>query len=120
MIAIPSLILLHPFAGEEPTMYELQYLRSEGGNVTVRIIEQVQSDWKELVDYFKLPMETVEKEMAKPGWTPKDACRNVFVTWLQGQGRSPKTWATVIDVLKEIGRYVKLIDEIRLILGSKQ
>ena len=100
-------------------MHELQYLHSEGGNVTVRIIEEVQSDWKDLVDYFMLPMETVKNEMARPGWTPKDACRNIFVAWLQGQGRSPRTWATVIDVLKETGKYGKLIHQICLILGLK-
>ena len=100
-------------------MGDLHYLCNEEGNVEVRIIEQVQSDWKSLVHCFELPMETVENEMAKPGWTPVDACRNTFITWIQGQGRGPKTWATVISVLKKIGKYGELIGKIRLILSSE-
>ena len=78
-------------------MRQLRYLANEAKTVEVRIIQEVQSDWKDLVDVFELRTVTVENETAKPAWTPKDACRNVFVVWLQGQGRSPKTWAIYSD-----------------------
>ena len=31
----------------------------------------------------------------------EDCCRNMFVEWLDGTGRTPKTWETVIKALDE-------------------
>ena len=32
-----------------------------------------------------------------------DACTAVFSEWLEGKGRSPKTWGTVVRALDEAG-----------------
>ena len=31
----------------------------------------------------------------------EDACRNMCIEWLEGKGREPKTWQTLLDALKE-------------------
>ena len=32
----------------------------------------------------------------------EDACRTMFIEWLEGKGRTPITWETVIKVLEEV------------------
>ena len=31
----------------------------------------------------------------------EDACRTVFIEWLEGKGRTPTTWGTVLQALNE-------------------
>ena len=31
----------------------------------------------------------------------EDACRTMFVEWLEGKGRTPTTWETVLNALEE-------------------
>ena len=31
----------------------------------------------------------------------EDACRTMFIEWLEGKGRTPTTWETVIKALEE-------------------
>ena len=43
----------------------------------------------------------------------EDACRSVFMEWLEGKGRSPKTWGTVVKALDEaeLGELAKDLKE---------
>ena len=31
----------------------------------------------------------------------EDACRTVFIEWLEGKGRTPTTWGTILQTLNE-------------------
>ena len=44
-----------------------------------------------------------------------DACREVLLMWLRGSGRKPVTWATFMEVLKDLGEST-LADEIRTVI----
>lgn len=48
----------------------------------------------------------------------KDACRTVFIEWLQGKGRDPITWETVIKALDEV-QQGELAKDLREVLGIK-
>ena len=45
------------------------------------------------------------------------ACRSVFTEWLEGKGRQPRTWATLIEVLKEAELSI-LAHELEYIFGK--
>ena len=45
----------------------------------------------------------------------EDACRDVLLKWLAGNGRKPVTWATFIDILIDMGEST-VADKIRQIL----
>ena len=34
----------------------------------------------------------------------QECCLRVFKRWLQGEGRQPKTWEVVLDVLRDAGK----------------
>ena len=104
-------------------MSQLQYMAykdEEGKEIEVRIITQVEAKWKTLADLLKLPDKTGANEEAKPCWTPNNACRSVFATWLDGEGREPHSWDTVIQTLKEIGSYTAFIEKIKHALAAQQ
>ena len=44
----------------------------------------------------------------------EDACRTMFAEWLEGKGRSPTTWGTVLQALNEArqGELAKDLEEI--------
>lgn len=86
---------------EEPKMRQLRTLQS--GAVTVCIIEEVLAYWVDLADFLDLPTVTVRNLRAEPNFTPESACRTVFERWLNGQGRGPRTWDTLVQVLGEMG-----------------
>ena len=47
----------------------------------------------------------------------RDACREVLLMWLQGKGRKPVTWTTLVDVLYDLGE-ATLADKIKAVLTS--
>ena len=103
-------------------MYKLTYMEyrdAEGEDVEVRIINEVQPNWTKLVHVLKLPANVVDIEKAKPAWQPYDACSNVFIMWLSGEGREPHTWRTVIRALKEVGGYKDFIKKVERALQTE-
>ena len=44
----------------------------------------------------------------------EDACRTMFAEWLEGKGRSPTTWCTVLQALNEArqGELAKDLEEV--------
>lgn len=94
---------------EKPKEWELENL----GPKPVNIVARVQADWRRLMSHFHI--ESYEDTDLK--MTAQDACRDVFQKWLHGGNEllSPKSWKTLIGVLKKIG-YGALADEVKAIL----
>ncbi len=97
-----------------PTVPQLRYLSNKARGLTIKIIELVQKDWRTLSDHLQLPGPTVRN---LEEFSNERACRTVFVKWLDGQGRDPKNWYTVMEVLKEMGLET-VANEIPLALGD--
>lgn len=84
-----------------PQIHELHYLSNEACNITIRIVEEIQSDWRELSNLLRLPQRTIrdlEDELSDK------ACRGVFEKWLSGEGRGLRNWHTVIEVLRAMNQ----------------
>lgn len=99
-LSLPSLsrLALHASTGKMPQLHELEDL----GDNSLNIIGCVHQGWQRLRPQFFLPSYTAD---AVRGMSSKDACREVFARWLDGEdgGRSPKTWNTIIKVLNRTG-----------------
>ena len=48
----------------------------------------------------------------------EDACRTVFVEWLEGKGRTPTTWDTVLQALNE-AEQGELANDLEEVLNTK-
>ncbi len=62
----------------------------------------MQAEWEKLSDFLELPYTTVSNLRARQEFTPESACRSVIVSWLNGGGLEPKTWGTLVEVLKDM------------------
>ncbi len=81
-------------------MYQLEFLSNEENNTGVRIIKEVQADWLTLTGHLRLQSSFVRSLQTYRD--PHYCCWVVFNEWLKGDGREPKTWETVIQVLNEM------------------
>lgn len=95
-----------------PKLHELD--RIEGNNIVVKVIEHVASTWDKLAlrlhfshqDISRIHRDTREQSM--------QAVSTMFTDWLDGKGRKPMTWETLITALKE-GEYLTIASELEVI-----
>ena len=69
----------------------------------MKIIETIATNWKDL-EYlldFDRTGRTVHRIAREHQLRPIDCCTEMLREWLQGRGRQPATWATLIDLLKD-------------------
>ena len=85
-----------------PSLGQLQYLGREGDfeDDVVRVIEEVCYKWKELGDCLEFRPGQI-RAVGKNHQTCEEACRAIFEQWLQGEGRQPANWGTLINILRE-------------------
>ena len=65
------------------------------------MIKQAAAKWESVATslYFKIDdISRIRKDYHQQS---ESACQTVFMEWLQGKGRTPTTWNTVIKALKE-------------------
>ena len=81
-----------------PRLHELD--RKEGNGKTVKLINRAAADWEQIATRLHFEVHEIRSLRANHRQT-LDACREMFMEWLEGKGRSPKTWETVIEALEE-------------------
>ncbi len=69
----------------------------------VEIIKTIAPHWNKFGIYFDfdetgLTLDCIAK---KHSFNPIDCCTQMMKEWLEGRGRQPATWATLIDLLKD-------------------
>ena len=74
-----------------PSMYELSSL----------VVPHVSPMWHEIEEKLGVTLEDGEESSSGD---IQERCLRVFKLWLNGQGREPRTWQVVLDVLREIGK----------------
>ena len=82
----------------KPQLHELD--RITGNGKTVRVINKAASVWEKVATrlYFEgHDILTIQRNKSQA----EDACRTMFIEWLEGKGRTPTTWETVIKALEE-------------------
>ena len=70
--------------------------------MTVKVIERTAADWERIATTLHFEgheIKTIRADYHQSG----DACRNMFIEWLEGKGRHPKSWETVLCALNEAG-----------------
>ncbi len=85
------------YSDERVEIYDLTHMEVEANHVCV--IKEVQMRWVEVGDFLQLKyFKNEDKGVGHEFLT----CRGVFDSWLKGQGREPKTWKTVLDLLSAL------------------
>ena len=72
----------------------------KGNGKTVRLIRRTASDWECVATRLYFEGHEI-RSLRADHHQVIDACREMFIEWLEGKGRLPKTWETVITALEE-------------------
>ena len=89
-----------PGLSRKPRLHELDRLKGNG--LTVKVIERTAAYWERVA--LRLHFEGHEIDTIKADYhQSEDAGRKMFSEWLEGKGRQPKTWETVLSALNEAG-----------------
>ena len=85
----------------KPKEHELHRIDYNGE--TIRIISSTAGKWKTIATRFYFDGNMIDIVERDAHFRVEESCRRVFNMWLGGREglREPKTWATVVDVLKE-------------------
>ena len=67
----------------------------------VRVIKQAAAKWESVATRLYFGFDDISRIKRDVHYQSIDACQTVFTEWLQGNGRKPTTWSTVIKVLEE-------------------
>ena len=90
-------------AGDRPEMWQLQSFVGVGGR-PVRVMENVCADWEKLALalQFRGGVIRAVRESERP--LVESACRCILERWsVDGEGRQPVTWETLVGCLEDIG-----------------
>ena len=82
-----------------PEFHELDLFEQHGKKL--KLIKRVTANWEDVATRLHFPGYTI-KAISRDGQHQSDqACRSMFTRWLDGEGRKPITWGTLIDALNE-------------------
>ena len=79
---------------DKPKLHQLKFLRCRGR--TLKIIETVAEQLEEMTLALQLEDHAFEGD-------PVPACCEMMQQWLDGEGRKPVTWLTLIESLADTG-----------------
>ena len=65
------------------------------------MIKQTAAKWESVATRLYFEIDDISCIIRDAHYQSIDACRTVFTEWLQGNGRKPTTWNTVIKALEE-------------------
>ena len=100
MVYIISVFFLQSLdAAPQPKLHHLDFIEASGK--TVKVIEQAASKWEKVATRLYFESHDISRIRKDYHQQTIDACRTVFIEWLQGKGRKPTSWDTVIMALKE-------------------
>ena len=88
----------------------------EGNGSTVRIIKTVAPRWDMIALRLHFSGDDISRIERDHKESVVRACRNMFSEWLEGKGRKPISWNTLIKALKEAD-YSELASEVETVLG---
>ena len=84
---------------EMPELHQLQRLCRDG--VVANVIKAVASSWKKFALYLTMDRNMVEIWEKNHAYQVEDAAMKLFGHWLNGNGRQPISWKTLIQALRE-------------------
>ena len=88
-----------PTTSSLPKLHQLDLIDSNGK--TVRVIKQAAAKWESVVTRLYFESHDITRIREDYHQQSIKACQTVFIEWLEGRGRKPTTWDTVIKALDE-------------------
>ena len=85
----------------KPTLRQLGCLRFN--NQRINVMEQIAFRWEYVADQLHFENHLIATIRMESPYQINSACRKMFVKWLEGVGRQPITWRTLIDALDDAG-----------------
>ena len=82
-----------------PKLHQLDYL--EHRSLIIKTIDRVAAKWKRVALRLHFEDHCIEVIEVNHHYQLVPACRSMFSQWLQGKGRKPRTWRTLIVALEE-------------------
>ena len=89
-------------AGDRPETWQLQRFVGVGGR-PVRVVENVCADWEKLSLALQFHGGVIRAVERSQHFQVGAACLTILQKWLDGEGRQPVTWETLIGCLEGIG-----------------
>ena len=91
---------MYPFIVQrKPALHELDMLQGE--QKTVKVIARVAPIWQQFATRLHFEFHDIMCIEEDYHLQSLKCSRRVMMEWLNGKGRQPRTWATVIKALKE-------------------
>ena len=100
-----------------PTLAKLRLLRNALGK-KIKIIERVAPFWQSLGDHLDFDDSGSKLATIKADHSTSEACcRAMFQRWVSGNGLTPCSWRTLVDLLDDLDEVV-LAQDIRSALSA--
>ena len=84
-----------PLTGDRPEVSQLQTFVGVAGR-PIRVVEEVSSDWEKLALAFQFRHGVINAVRRDEHFQVEAACRTILQRWVDGEGRQPVTWETLI------------------------
>ena len=104
-----------PTISSLPKLHHLDL--TEGNGKTVRVIKQAAAKWEAVATRLYFESHDIGRIREDYHQQTVKACRTVFIEWLEGKGRTPTTWNTVIKALEEAD-LSELAGELNIVFSS--
>ena len=84
----------------------------------VKIIQNIAAKWKAVGIHFNFDPNgnTINLIDARHPLNPEACCTDIVTLWLEGKGRNPATWATLVKVLRNT-EFNVLADEVEQLVS---
>ena len=82
-----------------PVFHELDLLERHGKKL--QLIKRITGKWERVATRLYFPVDAIEVISRDSHHRCDSACRTMFSRWLDGEGREPRTWGTLVAVLYE-------------------
>ena len=66
------------------------------------VVPAVAAKWREFGTYLGLEAHFIKAVHADQS-SAEDSCLNVLLKWIDGAGKQPKTWITVLEAMRRAG-----------------
>ena len=90
----------------------------EGSGKKVNLITQVAARWERVATRLYFQVCDIDRIKKDTHHSSIPACSQVFKEWLEGKGRHPTTWETVIKALKE-AELSEVAKDLEIIIRAK-
>ena len=97
-----------------PKLHELD--RIKGNGKVVKVIEKVASTWNKIAVRLYFNHHNISRISRDSHEQSVQAMSAVFTEWLEGKGRKPTTWETLITALKE-GEFLTVASDLEIVFG---